>query len=184
MFKNTQSRYGVVSIGLHWLSALAVLGLFALGVWMVELTYYSPWYKRAPDLHKSIGVLLMVVTLCRLLWRWLNPAPKTLPEHKRWEKLAAGLMHRLLYLMLLGMLVSGYLISTADGRPIVVFSLIELPSLGLLFEDQADIAGWIHKYLAYGFIALVVLHALGAIKHHLLDRDATLKRMLNIKEIQ
>ncbi|MCG9711304.1 cytochrome b [Shewanella insulae] len=184
MFKNTQSRYGLVSIGLHWLTAIAVLMLFALGVWMVELTYYSPWYKRAPDLHKSIGVLLMVLTLCRLLWRWINQAPKALPGHQRWEKLAAGLVHRLLYLMLLGILISGYLISTADGRAIGIFSLVELPSLGLLFEGQADIAGWVHQYLAYGFIALVVLHAIGAIKHHLLDRDATLKRMLNIKEIQ
>ncbi|ASJ97561.1 cytochrome b [Shewanella marisflavi] len=184
MFKNTQSRYGVISIALHWLSAIVVLVLFALGVWMVELTYYSPWYKQAPDLHKSIGVLLLVATLCRLLWRGFNPAPKALTEHKRWEQVSAAIVHRLLYLLLIAILITGYLISTADGRAIGVFSLLELPSLGRLFEGQADIAGWLHQYLAYGFIALVSLHALGAIKHHLIDRDATLKRMLNIKETQ
>jgi cytochrome b561 len=182
MFKDSESGYGLISIVLHWVSALSVIGLFAVGFWMVDLTYYSSWYKTAPDLHKSVGVLLFVATLIRLLWRLVNPKPKGLTEHKRWEKVLGSLVHNLLYLLLLIIMLSGYLISTADGRAIVVFGLVSLPSMGELFNEQADIAGVIHQYLAYSLIGIVVVHALGAIKHHIIDKDTTLVRMITIKE--
>jgi cytochrome b561 len=67
--RNTPRGYGMVAILLHWLVALVVIGLFALGVWMTGLTYYDDWYKRGPDLHKSIGILLFLVMLARVIWR-------------------------------------------------------------------------------------------------------------------
>ena len=67
MFRNSKLAYGITAIVTHWLSAIVVIGLFAVGVWMVELTYYSAWYKTAPHLHKSVGILLLAVTLFRLL---------------------------------------------------------------------------------------------------------------------
>ncbi|WP_110456533.1 cytochrome b [Shewanella algidipiscicola] len=184
MIRNTQSRYGVVSMVLHWLSAVAVIGLFGLGYWMVGLTYYSSWYQTAPALHKSIGILLLLATIVRLLWRWGNPKPQPLAQHQRWEKRLGAWVHGLLYLLLMGIFVSGYLISTADGRGIWVFELWQLPSMGELFADQADIAGVVHQYLAYSLIGLVIVHALGAIKHHLIDKDSTLIRMTTFKEIK
>ena len=74
MLRNTKANYGWVAIGLHWLVAFGVIGLFALGLWMVELSYYDPWYRNAPNIHKGIGVLLFLVMLGRLVWR-LVPAP-------------------------------------------------------------------------------------------------------------
>lgn len=184
MIKNTQNRYGAVSMVLHWASALVVIGLFGLGFWMVELTYYSSWYQTAPALHKSMGILLLLATVVRLMWRWGNPKPLPLPQHKRWEKRLSSWVHALLYLLLMAIFASGYLISTADGRSIPVFELLELPSMGELFAGQADIAGLVHQYLAYSLIGLVIVHALGAIKHHIIDKDSTLIRMTTFKEIK
>ena len=65
--RNDRTRYGWLSIGLHWLVAATVIGLFALGLWMVDLGYYDPWYRTGPDIHRSIGILLFAVMLVRLL---------------------------------------------------------------------------------------------------------------------
>jgi cytochrome b561 len=176
MWRNTGNSYGLVSISLHWLVALTVIGLFALGVWMVELTYYDPWYKTGPDLHRSIGITLFAVMLMRLAWRLINPRPHA--EGTRLEQRLAGIAHTLLFVLLFVVMISGYLISTADGRAIDVFGLFTVPALISGREQQEDIAGLAHQILAYGLIALVALHALAALKHHFIDRDQTLKRML------
>ncbi|GGB60214.1 cytochrome b [Shewanella inventionis] len=177
MFNNTSSGYGLTAILLHWLSVIAVFGLFGLGFWMVDLTYYSSWYQTAPHIHKSIGLLFLGVTLLRLLWKAVSTTPNAL-EHSSWEKQLAKWTHRALYVLLLLIMVSGILISTADGRDIWVFDWFAVPFPNAFMDDQADIAGVVHQYLAYTLIVLVVLHALGAIKHHLFDKDNTLTRML------
>jgi cytochrome b561 len=176
--RNSPTRYGLVSVLLHWLVALTVFGLFALGFWMVGLDYYSPWYRRAPDLHKSIGLLLFAVMLLRLFWRFFSPAPAALASHGRWTRLASKLGHGLLYLGLFAVMISGYLISTADGRPISVFGWFEVPATLTSIPDQADLAGLLHEYLAWGLVLLALVHALAALKHHFIDRDSTLTRML------
>lgn len=170
--------WGAISIALHWLVAICVFGLFGLGWWMTGLDYYHAWYKQGPDLHKSIGVMVLGLLLLRLVWRLFNGRPAPLPTHGEWEIRLTHLVHLLLYLLLFAIITSGYLISTADGRPISVFDWFELPPLQLGIEQQADIAGTIHWYLALILISLVVVHAAGAMKHHFIDKDETLKRML------
>ena len=181
MFKNSLTHYGLVSVLLHWLIALAVFGLFALGFWMVDLSYYSEWYKTAPYWHKSIGILLALAMIFRLCWRFISPPPKALATHKRWEKQLSAMMQLCLYLGITVLVLSGYLISTEDGRAIAVFTWFEVPSLGALFENQADIAGLVHEYVAYSLILLATLHGLAAVKHHFIDKDHTLKRMFGKK---
>lgn len=170
--------WGAISIALHWLVAICVFGLFGLGWWMTGLDYYHAWYKQGPDLHKSIGVMVLGLLLLRLVWRLFNGRPAPLPTHGEWEIRLTHLVHLLLYLLLFAIITSGYLISTADGRPISVFDWFELPAIQLGIEQQADIAGTIHWYLALILISLVVVHAAGAMKHHFIDKDETLKRML------
>ena len=82
--RNSPARYGWVSMVLHWGVALVVFGLFALGLWMVGLDYYSAWRKDAPDLHKSIGITLFAVMLVRIVWRLISPAPPPLDDHQLW----------------------------------------------------------------------------------------------------
>jgi cytochrome b561 len=178
-WRNTDNSYGLVSIGLHWLIAAAAIGLFALGVWMVELGYYDPWYQRAPQLHKSLGVLLFGVMLARLAWRRANPRPRPIGSALQ-NRVAAG-VHSLLDVLLLTLAVSGYLISTADGRAIEVFTLFSVPATLSGLAQQADIAGRVHQLLGFALIGRTALHGGAALKHHFIDRDRTLKRMLSSK---
>jgi cytochrome b561 len=164
---------------LHWLIAGAVLGLFALGLWMVGLDYYHAWYHRAPELHKGIGVLLLGIMLLRLAWRSVNPQP-WLSGTPLQQGLAMA-MHRALYGVLFAVIVSGYLVSTADGRPIDILGLGYLPATLSGIDRQEDIAGVFHQALAMFMIVLAALHALAALKHHLIDHDRTLLRMLSSK---
>lgn len=181
-WRNTHDGYGMVAIALHWVVALVVVGLFALGLWMVELTYYDPWYRRAPDIHKSIGVLLFATMLLRLAWRLTNPSPAPAPGVSEREHRLARLAHGLLYALLFAIMLSGYLISTADGRPIEVFGWFSVPATLARREAQADIAGELHLILAVTAIVIAALHALAALKHHFIDRDRTLLRMLRTRD--
>ncbi|MFO8025472.1 cytochrome b [Thiohalophilus sp.] len=177
---NTTTDYGPVAIIFHWLTALVIVGLFALGLWMVELTYYDSWYTEAPAIHKSVGLLLFALVLLRLIWRLGNPRPEPLGAPV--EKRLAGGMHLLLYLFMFAVLISGYLISTAKGKPIVVFDWFSVPATVHDLPDQEDIAGLIHFWLAWGLIILSSGHTLAALKHHYIDRDATLRRMLRFTQ--
>jgi len=174
--RNPTDSYGLISILLHWLIAAAAVGLFALGTWMVELGYYDRWYRSAPQLHKSTGVLMFGVLLVRLAWRHASPGPR--PIGSPLQVRVASAVHGLLYLLLLALMLSGYLISTADGRGIAVFDLFRLPATLSGGQGQADLAGQLHRLLGYAMMALAALHAGAALKHHFIDRDRTLKRML------
>ncbi len=179
--RNSPQRYGLIAVVLHWLVALTVVGLAILGLWMVDLGYYSAYYHSAPFWHKSIGVTLAAVLLLRLLWRLGNQQPEHLGNHKRWETRLAGAVHALLYILLFGILASGYLISTAKGQPVNVFSWFDMPALITNLPKQADRAGAVHYWLAIGVLVLAAIHALGALKHHFIDRDDTLRRMLGMR---
>jgi len=175
---NHAAGYGWISILLHWLMAIAIIGLAIVGLWMVDLGYYSPWYQVAPFWHKSIGLLLLPLLLFRLYWRWRQPTPTSPSGHTIWERRLASTTHALLYSLLLLILLSGYLISTAEGEGISLFGWFEVPALIHGLDQQADLAGQLHYWAAICLLALVALHALGALKHHILDRDTTLVRML------
>ena len=179
MWKNTAEAYGRISILLHWLIAAGVLGMFALGLWMVELDYYDAWYHRAPELHKGAGVSLLGIMLLRLAWRIGNQQPR-LPGSPLQQRLASA-MHRALYGVLFAIMLSGYLVSTADGRPVDVFGFMQLPATLSGIDRQEDIAGVFHLVLAMVMMGLVSLHAMAALKHHLIDRDRTLLRMLTTR---
>ncbi|MDY0250491.1 MAG: cytochrome b [Pseudomonas sp.] len=177
-WRNSSNRYGFISVVLHWLVALAVFALFGLGLWMTDLTYYSEWYRTAPALHKSIGITVFALMLLRVFWRLLTPAPAPISTHSSVVRLLSHVGHGLLYIGIFTVLLSGYLISTAEGRGISVFGLFEIPALLSGLPDQADVAGAVHFYVAWGLVVFAVLHGLAAVKHHVLDRDDTLKRML------
>ena len=174
----TTHHYSRIRIALHWLIALSVLGLFLLGEWMEGLDYTHPWSISAPDWHRSLGILLLAVLLPRLAWRLLRPVA---PEgtHKPWERIAGRLMHSMLDIATLAVILSGYLISTADGRDVAVFGWFEVPALFTGVNEQESIAGMWHEWLAIALLVLAGLHAAAALKHHFVDRDRTLRRMLS-----
>ncbi|WP_299374347.1 cytochrome b [uncultured Kiloniella sp.] len=179
---NTFENYGWIARFFHWVIALAATALFGLGLYMVELSYYDPAYKTFPSLHKSIGILVAVLMVIRLIWRLISivPLPISDPEaqHQDLQHKAASLVHFILYTLPFALFLSGYLISTADGRSIFVFDLVEIPALFPPSKGLEDTAGLIHEIIAWSLAGFVVLHAAAALKHHLINKDRTLKRML------
>lgn len=173
--KDTNESYGAVTRALHWFMAIAIFAMFGLGVWMVGLDYYSPYYTSAPDLHRSAGMILLVLLAVRFLWRVFNAKP-SLDMLSPFERQAAHLVHWGFYVLLAALSVSGYLISTLDGRAIDVFGWVTVPSL-FEYKGGESTAGVAHKYLAYATMAVALLHTIAALKHHLVDRDAMLVRM-------
>lgn len=180
MTGNEVKNYNPIARALHWLSAIVIIGMFAVGLWMVDLTYYSEWYKTAPHWHKSIGILLAGLTVFRLLWKSVTATPKI--EGHAIEQLGAKVGHLLMYLALVVIFVSGYLISTSDGRGIEVFDWFTVPGAGELFANQSDIAGEVHFYAAWFVIIAAAGHALAALKHHFINKDNTLRKMLGVSK--
>lgn len=180
MLRNTTSHWGGLHIAFHWLTAVTVIGLLVSGLWMVDLTYYSPWYNRAPAIHKSVGVLLFVLVGMRLLWRLANPVPADEPG-PRWEHRVAHAAHWLIYMLLFAIMATGYLVPTAAGDGISVFGWFTVPALDTGIGNQEVIAGKLHLWLAWTLAALIALHVAGALKQHFINRNRTLKRMLGIR---
>lgn len=178
LWKNNKQQYGLISKTIHWLSALTIFALFGLGYWMVDLDYYSEWYQRAPHWHESIGLLLFVVTIIRISWRYLAITPEVISSHSVIERKLSTFMVVFLYAVLFSVLVSGYLITSADGKSIEVFDWFTVPAFVLIADNQEDLAGTVHYYIAYTLIFMAVMHALAALKHHFIDKDSTLKRMI------
>jgi cytochrome b561 len=169
--------YGVVTRVLHWLMAVLIVGLFVLGVWMVGLDYYSPYYTSAPDLHRSLGIVTGVLLVARFLWVLFNTHPAN-PELSRAEQMTATLVQWSFYPLIAAIAVSGYLIATTDGRAIDIFGVFSLPS-AVTDRSVTDTAGFAHRWIAYGTVALAGVHTAAALKHHFWDRNSVLKRMIS-----
>ena len=172
--------YNPLSIALHWLTAILVFALFAIGWYMVDLTYYDEMYNVLPHWHKSIGMLFAAFLIFRVFWRVVVGKPIPVSTHKAYEVALAKIAQSAMLLMLFVICLTGYLIPTAAGKPIEIFDWLTVPALAYVWEDQESISGSIHRYLSYALIFIVVLHSLAAVRHHFFDRDQTLKRMLGI----
>jgi cytochrome b561 len=174
LLRDTPAGYGLISRALHWLMGIAIVAMFVLGLYMVGLDYYSPYYNSAPDLHRAVGMILFALLLVRMLWRVSNTRPRD-DELSRLEWWASRAVHWSFYALLLVLSVSGYLISTADGAPVSVFG-IEIPAITKSPGLETP-AGNIHRVVAYAVMALVVVHTLAALKHHFIDKDSVMTRM-------
>ncbi len=175
---NTIDRFGLVAIVLHWVIALTIFGLFGLGWYMIDLSYFDRLNKILPAIHKSIGMLLILVFVFSVIWKLVNLAPRPVEGSTRFEIITAKLAHLGLSGLIAIILVTGYLIPTAKGMGISVFGWFEVPATITSIPEQEDITGLIHKYLSYAIIGLALLHAAAALKHHFINKDDTLRRML------
>ncbi len=173
-------RYDLFSVLLHWIIAIFTIALFASGLWMVDLGYYDNWYYEAPWWHKGIGVVTAALVLLRWLWSLVRLAPPAITSTPKWQHILAGLAHQLMNLAIVLLLVTGYLMVTGKGDGLNVFDWFGIPALFNLPPDWLDLSGRLHLWIAYFIIALASLHAVAALKHHFLDKDATLKRMFAI----
>ncbi|THF55387.1 cytochrome b [Pseudothauera rhizosphaerae] len=175
MTKDT--RYTATAIALHWLMAVLLFGLFAVGVYMTELPL-SPRKLQIYSWHKWAGVTAFVLVLVRLAWR-AGHRPPPLPDGmSALERLGATAAHGLLYLLMLAIPLSGWLMSSAKGFQTVWFGVLPIPDLLGKNEFLGDLLQGAHVSLNYLLLLVVLVHAVAALKHHLVNRDDVLVRML------
>ncbi len=173
-------RYNKVAVLLHWTIALLIIGMIVVGLTMGG---YPIKYKfLAYNLHKSFGITILALSLFRLFWRFTH-TPPALPAMPTWEKLAAHASHLGFYVLMIGMPLSGWMMVSADAKfPTVFFSLFEVPQFPLpaAYDTRAahDQLEWLHYWLAMGTLGLLALHVGAALKHHFINHDAVLRRML------
>jgi len=172
----TPTRYSSVAIFLHWLMSIAVIGMLGVGLWMHELKN-SPFKIEIYTWHKWVGLTILMLAVVRLLWRVHRPPPP-MPPMPRWQELAADGSHYLLYGLLFAMPTSGWLMNSAAGFPLTWFGLFKVPALLTRNKDAFEFWQETHELLAFALIALICVHIAAAIKHHFIDRDNVLARML------
>lgn len=175
--KNTPDTYGLVNKLVHWLLAITIIGMIFFGWYMGDLEI-SPDKFKLYALHKSIGITVLALVVFRVFWRLFLGVPKSLPHHKDWEKLLSKAAHLLLYIAIFVMPLSGWLMSSAAGFPVSVFGAFTMPDLIEKNREFGKLLGSVHLLSAWTILVLVSLHVLGALKHHFIDKDETLKRML------
>jgi len=176
--KNTDQRWGAVSQSLHWLIALLILALAVSGLTMIELPR-TPKYFWVYTMHKSLGISVLALLPVRLIWRVWAGAPRPVAGTPTWQHAVANLTHWLLYALLLAVPMSGWVYDSATSlRPFRWFGWIEMPKLVAQNDALSEAAGNAHGVLFLLLIALVLAHAGAAFWHHLIQRDATLTRML------
>lgn len=177
MLRNSQRSWGVVARFLHWLVAVLVFAQFGLG-WAAVRWPLSPTKLDLFVWHKSVGMLVLALMCVRIAWRLANPAPVFPEQMTPLECGAARLGHVLLYLLLIVLPTTGWILSSASGIPFRVFWLVELPAIVEPDEALADALKLVHLALGMALAALLVAHISAALRHHFVLRDDVLVRML------
>ena len=176
-YRNTKNLYGSVAKTFHWLTFILIVGMLSVG-------YYMAGMDNSPDkfalygTHKSIGVVVLLVVVLRLLWRSKNSPPELPLTLARLQRLAAQVTHLMLYLLMIAMPLSGWLMSSAAGFPVSVFGWFTLPDLVSSDRELFATFSNAHETIALLMIAFVLLHVAAALLHHFYYGDNVLKRML------
>lgn len=170
-------RYTRTAMSLHWLIALMLFGMFAFGLYMVELPL-SPQKLKFYSYHKWAGVTVFLLVLARLAWRITHRPPALPADMPAWQVTAAKAGHHLLYLLMVIVPLSGWLMSSAKGFQTVWFGVLPLPDLLAKDEALGEALLLTHRLLNWFFMLVVAGHVLAALKHHFIDRDGLLSRML------
>ena len=169
-------RYSTPAIVLHWLVALLIFVAFPLGLYMADLPF-SPEKLKLFSYHKWIGVTVFMLAAFRVVWRLTHTPPPLPASVADWQRRASAIVHGLLYLLILVIPISGWLMSSAKGVQTVWFGVLPLPDL--IGKDKAlgEQLAEVHETLNYTMLALVVLHLVGALQHHFIERQPFLQRM-------
>lgn len=176
--QSTSSRYDGVAILLHWLIAAALVANFALGITMVDIPGITPAKLKYFNWHKWAGVTILALVTLRLLWRLFHRPPALPATMARWQRGLATATHWGLYGLMFAIPLSGYFYSLAAGFPVVWLGVVKLPVL--IGPDPAlkESLLTLHYLLNMALAGLVLAHAGAALKHHFIDRDGVLLRML------
>ncbi|MDD5247780.1 MAG: cytochrome b [Rhodocyclaceae bacterium] len=170
-------RYTTTAIALHWLMALLLTALFGVGLYMHDLPV-SPWKLKIYSWHKWAGVSAFLLVLARMAWRRAHRPPALPRNMTNALRLAAHAGHGLLYLLMIAIPLTGWLMSSAKGFPTVYFGVLPLPDLVDKNKGLGELLQQVHQLLNFLLAAVVAAHVGAAAKHHLVDKDGVLLRML------
>jgi cytochrome b561 len=171
------TRYTTAAIALHWLMVLLLAGLVSVGVYMHELPL-SPWKLKVYSWHKWAGVTAFLLVLLRLFWRATHRPPALPVSMPDWQRAAAHAGHAVLYLLMLAIPLTGWLMSSAKGFQTVYFGLLPIPDLLEKNKELGDLLRDVHEMLNWALVLVVGGHAAAALKHHYVDHDDVFVRML------
>ena len=179
MRENTRERWGSVQIGLHWtIAALVLLVQVPAGITMVSVdpgTVQNVCY----NIHKTNGIVIFLLALVRLGWRWSHPVPLLPADMPDWQAKLARTTHGLLYTVLFLMPITGFLRTAMGGFPVPFFMLYDLAPLVPENKPVAEVFSYAHFTLQFVLYVTVLLHVAGALQHHFVRRDSVLRRMLS-----
>ena len=183
--KNTTERWGAVSMAMHWIMALIMIGLLAGGFIMVNILGDEQFELKYElyQIHKSFGFVIFSLFFIRFLWRLQNKIAPPLPDNlKSWEKKAAKIVHYGLYFVMILMPITGYLMVSSSllQIPTMIFGVIEVPHLIAPDEQISHYFMDIHEFISRLFFLFLFLHIGAAAKHHLILKDNVLRRMLPV----
>jgi cytochrome b561 len=170
-------RYSSAAVLMHWLVALALVGTASAGLILGDLPEEAVGRQGWFDWHRWLGVSAFVLILVRLVVRALRRPPPALVSWPRTQRLLAHGTHAALYLLMVAAPISGYLLSNRMGEEVILFGALPLPSVVGADHAQMQLLERFHLWINYALMAVAGLHIVAALKHHLVDRDATLRRM-------
>ena len=174
---NYTERYTRTAIALHWIAAALIIGNLLWGLYMVGLPL-SPAKLKYYSWHKWTGVTIFALAALRLLWRLGHPVPPLPASMPRWEVAAAHASHIALYVLFFAAPMSGWLFSSAAGFQTVWLGVLPIPDLLGKNRELADVLKVVHRCIVYALGGVIAVHVAAALKHHFIDRDAVLARML------
>jgi cytochrome b561 len=175
--RDTVSSFGKVSIANHWITAVLIIGLLCLG-WYVEDLPKGPEKAALIGWHKSFGLTVLILSLFRLYWRRTSPTPAPLGQATPVQLKVATSVQHVLYAAIALMPLTGWLMSSSAGRDVSFFEMFTLPPLFWKSEFFNGVFHWLHSTIAIILVIALVLHIAAALKHHFLERNDTLNRML------
>lgn len=173
---NTVARYSTPAVALHWLVALLIFAAFPLGVYMHELPL-SPGKLKLYSYHKWIGITILLLVAIRLGWRLAHTPPPLPASVAAWQRRASAIVHGLLYGLMIAIPLSGWMMSSAKGFPVVWFGVLPLPDLVGKDKALGDLLAGVHQVLNFSLLVLVILHVAAALQHHFIERQPFLQRM-------
>ncbi len=177
LLRNTQDRYGAVAVLLHWLMALLIIALLVVGLYMVRIAF-SAQKLALYGWHKEYGILVLFLVLLRIVWRITNRTPSLPLTVPLWQQLAAHAAHYAFYGFMIVIPLSGWFISSAAGLPVSFFGLFVLPDVVPVSKNLYVLFIAAHEWLSYALIAVICVHVAAALKHHFIDKDDVLRKIL------
>jgi cytochrome b561 len=176
-FRNTTRSWGALAKALHWIIVILIINQWVIAE-RADALPNGLAKLQALGWHKSFGMTILMIAVVRLAWRLMNPTPDLTAETRPWERVLARVSHFLLYALIFAMPLSGWMMSSARNFPVSWFKLFQFPDLVAPADQTFRFMQDLHHKLFAALVIVALLHIAGALKHHFIDKNDVLKRML------